>query len=250
MIHRPSVAPSRPEVYSFAKLMQTLGETFAVRDVMVPLSRIEFVAPDDEARAKHLTPLAEAFFLFESREWYFTLRGNKISGLITYWAFNSREFRVQLYAGFSRIEELSRDLLAKDGCGVSDPKGLNLTPDVLEKAAERFESARREMGGNRFVDELQFHQVHDALRAHTPWRDFLLQRTGKEISNREYNRLYNFTGLRDGVMHGRVLFPIYGEFKLFARTIDNIAEYIGYLDAYVATSADDAEKASSRHVAE
>lgn len=34
--------------------MLTLGETFAVRDVMVPLSRIEFVAPEDEARAKRL----------------------------------------------------------------------------------------------------------------------------------------------------------------------------------------------------
>ena len=131
--------------------------------------------------------------------------------------------------------------------GVSDPKGLNLTPDVLTDDLNR---RGGDMGGNRFVDELQFHQVHDALRAHTPWRDFLLQRTGKEISNREYNRLYNFTSLRDGVMHGRVLFPIYGEFKLFARTIDNIAEYIGYLDAYVASSADDAAKASGRHVAE
>jgi hypothetical protein len=45
--------------------------------------------------------------------------------------------------------------------------------------------------------------------------------------------------LRDGVMHGRVLFPIYTEFKQFTRTIDNIAEYIGYLDAYVASSAND-----------
>src|ERR1700756_390606 len=54
MIHRRSVTTSSPEFHSFAKLMQTLGETFAVRDVMVPLSRIEFVAPDDEARAKRL----------------------------------------------------------------------------------------------------------------------------------------------------------------------------------------------------
>src|ERR1019366_6535758 len=43
------------------------------------------------------TPLAEAFYLFDVREWYFTLRRNRVSGLITYWIFNSREFRVQLY---------------------------------------------------------------------------------------------------------------------------------------------------------
>jgi hypothetical protein len=30
------------------------------------------------------TPLAEAFFLFQDREWYLTLRENKVSGLITY----------------------------------------------------------------------------------------------------------------------------------------------------------------------
>jgi hypothetical protein len=78
------------------------------------------------------TPLAESFYLFETREWYLTLRGNRVSGLITYWAFNSREFRIQLYAGLSRVEELSRDLLAKDGCGLSSDKGLNLTHEVLE----------------------------------------------------------------------------------------------------------------------
>ena len=66
------------------------------------------------------TPLADAFSLFDSREWYLTLRDNRVSGLITYWAFNSREFRVQLYAGLSRVEELSRDVLAMDGCGLID----------------------------------------------------------------------------------------------------------------------------------
>jgi hypothetical protein len=302
MIHRASVDSTIPEFHSFSKLMQTLGETFAVRDVMVPSSGIGFVAPGDEARAKRLvsahrysvvpisddgqhfahvystvrpandartitsvqptsvadyipdsTPLAEAFFLFESREWYFTLRGNKVSGLITYWAFNRREFRVQLYAGFSRIEELSRDLLANDGCGVSDSNGLKLTANVLEKAAVRFERVRQEMGGNRFVDELQFHQVHDALRAHTPWRDFLHGRVGRSLSNNEYNRRYDFTGLRDGVMHGRVLFPVYSEFTQFIKTVDNIAGYIEYLDAYMASfekrpEMSDSSKSSQRDV--
>src|SRR4051812_32228171 len=49
------------------------------------------------------TPLAEAFYFVGSREWYLTLRANQVSGLITYWAFNSREFRLQLLAGLSRV---------------------------------------------------------------------------------------------------------------------------------------------------
>jgi hypothetical protein len=281
VIHRPPVTSTKPDLHSFAELMRRLGETFGVRDVMVPVSSIEFVAPGDEDGAKRIvaakrysvvpvsddgenfgsvfctehplkaartvttiratsvadyipdsTPLAEALFLFESREWYLTLRGNRASGLITYWAFNSREFRVQLYAGLSRVEELSRDILAKDGCGVSDDRGLNLTAQVLEVARARFESVRREMGGHRFVDELQFHQVHDALRKYSSWRDFLRQRVGRSLSNKEYERLYNFTKLRDGVMHGRVLFPTYRDFKQFTVMIDNIGEFIGHLDAY------------------
>jgi hypothetical protein len=174
--------------------MKRLGETFAVRDVMVPLSLIESVAAGEEDRARSLvaekrysvvpvsadgqtfgsvfctshrsagdrtmtalrdtsvvdyipdsTPLAEALFLFETREWYFALCGNRVSGLVTYWAFNSREFRVQLYTGLSRIEELSRDALAKDGCGVSDASGLKLTPKVLKKVGDRFKSAKRKL---------------------------------------------------------------------------------------------------------
>ena len=142
------------------------------------------------------TPLAEAFYLFASREWYLTLRGNRVSGLITYWAFNSREFRLQLFAGLSRVEELSRDLLASDGCGVADESGLHLSSTVLDKIRNRFELARRKMGGNRFVDELQFHEVNDALRKHSPWRDFLHHRIGRELSNTEYEKLYSFTALR------------------------------------------------------
>jgi hypothetical protein len=183
------------------------------------------------------TPLAEAFYLFGTREWYLTLRGNRVSGLITYWAFNSREFRIQLYAGLSRVEELSRDVLAKDGCGLSSDKGLNLTAEVLEKVRKRFESARQKMGGNRFVDELDFHQVNDALRKHSPWRDFLHQKVGKSLSNSEYDRLYNFTDFRDAVMHGRILFPAYRNFQKSSSTISQIGELIDHLDAYRALPA-------------
>lgn len=178
------------------------------------------------------TPLAEAFYLFDTREWYFTLRGNRVSGLITYWAFNSREFRIQLYAGLSRVEELSRDLLATDGCGLSNEKGLNLTVEVLEKVRKRFESARKKMGGNRFVDELDFHHVNEALKKHLPWRDFLHQKLGKSLSNNEYDRLYNFTDFRDAVMHGRVLFPTYWAFKKQGSTISQLGELIDHLDEY------------------
>jgi hypothetical protein len=285
MIHRPSVTSPSQAFHSFADLMRTLGETFVVRDVMVPLSRIESVAPGQEGRAQQIvaakrysvvpvsedresfpnvfctehpangtrtittiratsvsdyipdsTPLAEAFFLFDSREWYLTLRGNRVSGLVTYWSFNGREFRVQLYAGFSRVEELSRDVLAKDGCGVSDVTGLNLSAQVLEKVRTRFELNRREMGGNRFVDELQFHEVNDALRKHSPWRAFLHQRVGVDLTNTEYEKRYSFTKLRDGVMHGRVLFPTYRDFKQFVGMINNIADFIGYLDEYDSSS--------------
>ena len=261
--------------------MEQLGETFAVRDVMVRLSVMEYVAPGEEDRARRLvaekkysvvpvsedgqtfdnvfctvhqansdrtittvrstsvsdhipdsTQLAEALFLFESREWYFTLRGNRVSGLVTYWAFNSREFRVQLYAGLSRVEELSRDALAKDGCGISDGSGLNLTPQSIQIVCKRFKSARQELGGNRFVDELQFHQVNDALRKHSPWRNFLHGRLGRSLSENEYKALYDFTTLRDAVMHGRVLFPTYGDFRQFTGMIDKIGDFIGHLDAY------------------
>jgi hypothetical protein len=182
------------------------------------------------------TPLAEAFGLFEAREWYLTLRGNRVSGLVTYWAFNSREFRVQLYVGLSRLEELSRDVLAKDDCGVSNHQGLNLSAQVLEKVSERFQLAQKELGGNRFVDELDFHNVNDALRKHLPWRHYLHQQIGRTLSNGEYEKLYNFTELRDAVMHGRVLFPTYRHFKVGTRTISKIGELIDHLAAYHAST--------------
>jgi len=183
------------------------------------------------------TPLAEAFYLFGNREWYLTLRGNRVSGLITYWAFNSREFRVQLYAGLSRVEELSRNLLARDGCGLSSDKGLNLSPEILEKVRKRFESVRQKMGGNRFVDELDFHHVNESLRKHMPWRHFLHERLGRALSNGEYERLYNFTDFRDAVMHGRILFPVYLDFKQRLSTISQIGDLIDHLDAYCAQPA-------------
>ncbi len=183
------------------------------------------------------TPLAEAFYLFANREWYLTLRGNRVSGLITYWAFNSREFRVQLYAGLSRVEELSRNLLAKDGCGLSSDEGLNLSHEVLDKVRKRFESARQKMGGNRFVDELDFHHVNEALRKHSPWRDFLHQRMGTVLSNSEYERLYNFTDFRDAVMHGRVLFPFFLDFQQRLSTISQMGDLIDHLDGYCAPPA-------------
>jgi hypothetical protein len=179
------------------------------------------------------TPLAEAFFLFQDREWYLTLRENRVSGLTTYWAFNSREFRVQLYASLSRIEELSRNVLAKDGCGVFDGKGLNLSDGVLEKVAERFKSTGKELGGNRFVDELDFHHVNDALRKHSPWREFLHDRLGKVMSNSEYGELYNFTKLRDAVMHGRIVFPTYQTFKSHNASIGRVVDLIDHLEAYI-----------------
>jgi hypothetical protein len=278
MIHR---TPATSANVGFADLMRTLGETFAVRDVMVPLSGIEFVHPGDEDGARRIveakrysvvpvssdgrnfssvfctaraanserivttnratsvsdhipdsTPLAEAFFLFDEREWYLTLRGNTVSGLITYWAFNSRQFRVQLYAGFSRVEELSRDALAKDLCGVLDDQGINLSPQILKKVRKQFESARREMGGNRFVDELQFSEVYDALKKHPRWRESLRQRLGEDLSDEDYDQRYNLTRLRNKVMHGRVLFPTYRDFKQFIGLIDGIAEFIVGLEDY------------------
>jgi hypothetical protein len=281
MISRPNDSSPDPDLHSFSRSMRLLGETFAVRDVMVPLIGIKYVAPGDEASAiryvdekrysvipvsrdgakfdmvfetktaggtraitalRHtivsdyipeLTPLTEAFFLFESREWYLTLRGNRVSGLITYWAFNTREFRVQLYTGISRVEELSRDALAKDSHDASTSEGINISPSDLEKIRKRFDSARKEMGGNRFVDELQFSQVNEALRKQTPWREFLHRRLGENISNTEYKERYDFTDLRNGVMHGRVLFPTYRAFKQFAGMIDNIGFLVQCLDAYI-----------------
>jgi hypothetical protein len=179
------------------------------------------------------TPLADAFFLFDSREWYLTLRDNRVSGLITYWAFNSREFRVQIYAGLSRVEELSRDVLVKDGCGLMDERGLTLTPTGLAKIRERIGPSWLENGGNRFVDELDYHQVNHSLSKHAQWRSFLSAHTGQNFSNTRYDRDYNFTALRDAVMHGRVLFQTYREFKESVPRIRNIGKLIDLLGDFL-----------------
>jgi len=271
-----------PDIPPYVKLIRKLGETFVVRDVMVPFSQIEYVKPGDESGANRIvetkrysvvpvsddghsfhsafctehepnnprritgerrttisdyipdsTPLADAFFLFGGREWYFTLRNNQISGLITYWVFNSREFRVLLYAGLSRVEELSRDVLAKDGCGLLDEEGLNLSEQSVAKIKARMKPTWMENGGNRFVDELDYHQINTSLKKHSPWRDFLAQHCGKRASNSEYDRSYDFTNLRDAVMHGRVLFPTYREFLKHVPLTRSIGELIGLLDKYL-----------------
>jgi hypothetical protein len=114
-----------------------------------------------------------------------------------------------------------------------DSQGLRLSVEVLDKITNRFKSTSKELGGNRLVDELDFHQVNDALRKHAPWRTFLHERLDKEISNGEYERRYNFTTLRDDVMHGRIVFPNYQSFKSRGASIDQIVELIDHLDAYL-----------------
>lgn len=179
------------------------------------------------------TPLGEAFSLFSKREWYLTLRANRMSGLITYWEFNSRDFRLQLFAGLSRIEELSREILAGDGCGISDARGLGLSEKLAHRMRSRFEKSRKAFGGNRFVDELDFRPIYEALRQHARWREFLDKRMGKPLCNAEYDAYFDFTHIRNAVMHGRVLFPTYGEFlkcseriALFPAFIDNLRAYL------------------------
>jgi hypothetical protein len=181
------------------------------------------------------TSLTAGFSLFREREWYLTLRNNQVSGLVTYWMFNSREFRVLLYAGLSRIEELSRDVLAKDGCGVADESGLNLTPESIVKIKERIKPTWIENGGNRFVDELDYHQINTSLKKHVPWRNFLNKTAGGPASNGEYDRSYNFTDLRDAVMHGRVLFPTYRRLQESLPHVQRIDHLLAQLDAYLRT---------------
>ena len=268
-------------LHSFPGLIRQLGESFLIRDVMIPRDKIAYVEPGDLPAAKKIvahrnfsvvpcsvsgrefpavfetirpaaserfvveergtsigdfipdtTPLAEALAFFQAREWYLTLRGNGVAGLMTYWEFNSHEFHVQLYAALSQLEEISRNALAHDGCGVHDSHGLLLSPDVLEKVRDRFEASRKDLGGNRFVDELEFHHVQEALKKHSPWRKFLHERIGKSLSSRAYDRLYRFTDVRDAVMHGRVLFPTYRHFRSDVVQVGQIVDLIGHIRAY------------------
>ena len=55
-------------------------------------------------------------------------------------------------------------------------------------------------------------------------------------SNKGYDKLYNFTDLRDAVMHGRVLFPTYRHFKEGTLAISKMEELIDHLAAYCASS--------------
>jgi hypothetical protein len=52
MIQIPSPPPPALELDSFARLMRQLGETFALRDVVVQLSDLVYVAPGDIDRAR------------------------------------------------------------------------------------------------------------------------------------------------------------------------------------------------------
>jgi len=175
------------------------------------------------------TPLAEAFLLFDEREWYLTLHANQVAGLITYWEFNRHEFRVQLYTMLSLVEGLSRDILARDGCGVLDDRGIHLLDDQLDQPRQRFEQAKAKGGGNRFVDELDFHQVAAALEAHDLWRAFLSQ---KKITQKQYDKHFSFTTIRNDVMHGRTIFPTYERFRKRRRVVRKMVEWIDHLYAY------------------
>jgi hypothetical protein len=223
---RFSVVPTSEDGKTFSSVFETKRPKDSIRTITEErATSITDYIPD-------WTPLAEALALFESREWYLTIRGNQVAGLITYWAFNNHEFRIQLYVALSHLEVLSREILVKDGCGISSSQGLQLTYEVLEKVRTRFESTQKELGGNRFVDELDFHNVHDALKKHQLWRDFLNKRIGESLSNTKYERLYSFTKLRDAVMHGRLLFPTYQRFKEGTNTINKMIELIDHLAAY------------------
>lgn len=272
--------PSTTAFSSFALRMQRLGETFIVRDVMVPRGEIVAVPIGDAAGAAALvqserfsvvpqvdgnsnfarvyctihpydgervinkerptlvsdhipdsTPLADAFLLFDEREWYFTLRGNQVSGLLTYWAFNRHEFRVQLFTMVSLIEGISRDILATDGCGTVDASGIKLGVQHLAEPIKRFEAAKQHGGGNRFVDELDFHQVHEALKVHEPWRAFLIK---NQISNSQYEKHFSFTTFRNDIMHGRTMFPTFERFKKRRRAFARMVEWVDLLYAYQA----------------
>jgi hypothetical protein len=74
--------------------------------------------------------------------------------------------------------------------------------------------------------------VNEALRKHSSWRSFLDRKCGGSLTQNQYKSLYEFTSLRDSVMHGRVLFPTYGDFGKFIDKIDDMGSFIDCLDAY------------------
>jgi hypothetical protein len=134
----------------------------------------------------------------------------------------------------SLIEAISRDILATDGCGSVDPSGIKLTAEELAESLKRFEEAKRHAGGNRFVDELDFHQVHEALKAHEPWCAFLVK---KQISKSQCEKHFAFTTFRNDIMHGRTMFPTFDRFKKRCRAVAKMVEWIDLLYAYQAERA-------------
>jgi hypothetical protein len=269
------------EGLTFEQLARTLGRTFLVRDVMVPLKQIKSVAPGDEAGAASIiselrysvvpiskdrmsfeavfypesrgskgsakiqhasisladhipesTTLADAFPLFREREWYLTFRANRVSGLITYWAFNSREFCVQLFAALSRVEELSKDVLEGDGKGIFDESGLVFDEPLSKQTLKNFKKTLAKNGGNRFLDALGFSHVSQALAHNQGWREFFDQRTSSRMNDENYKERYGFVKFRNAVVHGGTPFPDYELFKKRSSDINHIGELIDHLDAY------------------
>lgn len=266
---------------SFDRLARSLGRTFSVRDVMVPLNQIKCVAPEEKetahiiikkkrysvvpitvdrisfneafyvksmdakegpnicqksiSLADHIpdsTTIAEAFPLFRHREWYLCVRANCVSGLVTYWAFNSREFCVLLYAALSRVEELSRDALEADGKGIADESGLVFDKPLKKGLLTNFKKTQQKNGGNRFLDALGFNHISQALAHNDAWRQFFNPRLSEVISEQNYQEKYAFVDLRNAVMHGLPPFPDYDLFKKRSTDIENIFKLIGHLEAF------------------
>lgn len=264
----------------FSALMQQLHDSFTIRDVRVPLDRMEYVTPGDHLGAEKIVAekrfsaipasldgkqfdsvfcteplperrvtverqiteddylpeskrLAEAQDLFQHREWFLTRDDGRVTGLMTYWGFNSRQFRVQLYTALTYFEELSRNALVRHGDGLIDSTGIILSPDTLAKVTKRFIDAGRTLGGNRWVDGMEFHHAAAALKKHARWREHLDGRVGKTLTNTEHEELFAFTSLRDSVMHGRVPFLTHQHFKEGTASMSRLAEMIGHLAEYL-----------------
>lgn len=152
------------------------------------------------------TPLIDAIEHFRERQWFLTLKATSVSGIVTYTDFSKRAFLLQLFSLLGRFEELSRDLLANEGCGDgNDPGGLThlLGEKRIEVARVRFERNFQASSQNRFVDTLQFNDVEDALIQYAPWREFLREKGRFKIASINDYKRRTFNEFRDRVMHGR-----------------------------------------------
>jgi hypothetical protein len=118
-----------------------------------------------------------------------------------------------------------------DGCGLHSGHGLNLAENTLKNAAHRFKQQSEELGGNRFVDALDFGPINDALKNHPPWRNYLEGKIGS-LSEDDYQAHFDFRDLRNAVMHGRAPFPTYSSFKVGITAIGQITQFIVHLEAY------------------